>query len=138
MAVVFGLAVGLGVWSSFAIRRTADRRANLIDTMVLRVPVIPGARVLVPWQPVADVDLAHMNLCFDNMNGADAVARFAAALAGTPWRLTPAENATIDFPAVAATDGSYRLRAAAESGHRIDCDTAKNQILVSVEAAPVR
>jgi hypothetical protein len=135
IAVVFLLAFGLGMWSVRAIRRASNQKLALADALSMRVPTVPGARVLLPWQPVPEAELAHMTLCFDDSTSALALARVSAVLVGTPWRPVPATDTTSDFPAIAATDGAYRLRAGAEPGHRGDCDTNKHQVIISMEGA---
>lgn len=137
IAAILVLSVALGIWSVTAIRRTAGRRATLVDALTIRLPQIPGARTLTPWKPVADADLAHLALCLDDTDPAGAVARFAAALTGTPWRLSPVRPpATPTRASVTASDGAYRLRALAEPGRPGSCDGARRQVLLSLEAAP--
>ncbi len=137
IAAIVGLAVALGIWSVMAIRRTAGRRATLVDALTIRLPQVPGARTLTPWMPVADADLAHLALCFDDTDPSEAVARFVAALTGTPWRLSPVRPpATPTRASVTASDGAYRIRALGEPGRRGSCDGARRQVLLSIEAAP--
>jgi hypothetical protein len=140
LAAILGFTVVLGAWSGVAIYRTANRRVVLTDALSLRVPRIPGARVLSSWKPVGDADLAHMELCFDDEDPRSACVRFAAALNGTPWhaheiRPTPPDSRRAT---VTAEDSAYRLRALAEPGSRSNCDGSRRQTLLSIEAAPVR
>ncbi|MES1204468.1 MAG: hypothetical protein ABUS79_00900 [Pseudomonadota bacterium] len=138
VAPVLVIAAALGIWSVTAIRRTAERRETLVDTLGVRVPPVPGARLLAPWQPVADADLAHLTLCFDDTDPAGAALLFAAALAGTPWRSSEVQRESASGRAsVLAQDGTYRLRALAEPGSRGNCDNRRGQTLVSIEAAPL-
>jgi hypothetical protein len=146
------LTVVLGGWSIRAIQRAAGRRASLVDGLAASVPVSPDARVLVDWQPVADVDLAHTTLCFDDATEAAVLAGFARALAEAHWQLSSvaaargpgpvdadggaAHPSSPPGPAVTAASARYRLRGTIEPARRVDCDAARNQVLLSIEAAP--
>lgn len=138
VAAILLPAVALGLWSAAAIRRTADRRAALVDALVMRMPPVPGARELAAWKPVADADLAHLTLCFDDSDPTRAVARLVAALVGTPWRTDAiASRRAPERASVTARDGAYRMHVLAEPGSRTTCDAAKHQVLMSLEAAPI-
>jgi hypothetical protein len=150
------LTIVLGAWSVRAIQRAAGRRASLVDGLAASVPVSQDARVLVDWQPVADVDLAHTTLCFDDATEAAVVAGFARALAEAHWQVSSVAAAPgpgpVDAdgdgggagapssgragPAVTASSARYRLRGTIEPARRVDCDAARNQVLLSIEAAP--
>ena len=145
------LTVGLGAWCIRAMERAAGRRATLVDGLAASVPVSPDARVLVDWQPVADVDLAHTTLCFDDATEATVLAGFARALAEAHWHVSSVGGASpVDAdgggggghpsgppgPAVTAASARYRLRGTIEPARRVDCDGARNQVLLSIEAAP--
>jgi hypothetical protein len=138
------MTVVLGAWSGVAIYRTARRRVGLADALSMGVPPIPGARVLSTWKPVADADLAHMELCFDEEDPRTACVRFAAALTGTRFHaheIAPtaaASGRAAGRATVTAEDSRYRLRAVAEPGSRTSCDAARRQTLLSIEAAPIR
>jgi hypothetical protein len=136
-----------------AIRRTAGRRATLVDGLARAVPLPDGTRVLVPWQPVADVDLAHTTLCFDDTEPGAVLADFARALGQGGWRISPTDVGTMGAAAgaagasagasrptsplaVTADNSAYRLRGSIEPARRLDCDAARKQVLLSVEAAP--
>jgi hypothetical protein len=144
LGILFLVTFVLGGWSVRAIRRTAGRRATLVDGLARSVPLPDGARVLVPWQPVADVDLAHTTLCFDDTEPGAVLADFARVLGRGGWRISPADvgvaGAGAPRPtsplAVTADNGAYRLRGSIEPARRLDCDAGRKQVLLSVEAAP--
>jgi hypothetical protein len=152
LGLLFLVTVVLGGWSVRAIRRTAGRRATLVDGLARAVPLPAGTRVLVPWQPVADVDLAHTTLCFDDTEPGTVLADFARALGRGGWRISPPEGAIMSCLggagarpgaprptsplAVSADNATYRLRGSIEPARRLDCDDARKQVLLSVEAAP--
>jgi hypothetical protein len=147
LGILFLVTFVLGGWSVRAIRRTAGRRATLVDGLERTVPLPEGTRVLVPWQPVADVDLAHTTLCFDDTEPGAVLADFARVLGQGGWRISPPPvdatgGASAKAPrptvliAVIADNGAYRLRGSIEPARRFDCDAARKQVLLSVEAAP--
>jgi hypothetical protein len=149
LGLLFLVTFVLGGWSVRAIRRTAGRRATLVDGLARAVPLPDGTRVLVPWQPVADVDLAHTTLCFDDAEPGAVLADFARVLGRGGWRISAAEVGTMGAAstgagaprpasalAVTADNAAYRLRAGVEPARRLDCDAARKQVLLSVEAAP--
>ena len=127
------IAFGMGLYSFIAIRRTAGRRANLVDEVAASMPAIPGARVISPWEPATYADDVRAMFCLDGADPTSGAARAINSLTAAGWTTTEtrrdAKADTFSF----LMAGPLRLRGGVARGTRTDCDGAKNQVTLALD-----
>jgi hypothetical protein len=123
----------MGLYSFIAIRRTAGRRANLVDEVAASMPAIPGARVISPWEPATYADDVRAMFCLDGADPTSGAARAINSLTAAGWTTTEtrrdAKADTFSF----LMAGPLRLRGGVARGTRTDCDGAKNQVTLALD-----
>jgi hypothetical protein len=134
-AIVGTLAVafGLGIFASTAIRRTAGRRAALVDEVAARMPAIPQARILNGWEPATYADDVRAMYCLDDADPTTGAARAVAALTGAGWTTTEMRRDPATDTVVFMMAGPLRLRGGVAHGQRADCDGAKRQVTLAFD-----
>jgi hypothetical protein len=138
--ITLGAAVGLGVFSTLSMRRAARQRTALTEEFSTQFPAPAQARLLVPWEPAPDSDLVHATYCLDDADAATAVARVIATLTADSWQVDAPPRAPSN-PAAAAlalSSARFQLRGVAQPGKRPDCDGARRQVALMLEAARKR
>jgi hypothetical protein len=129
IGITLVIAFGLGLYSFMAIRRTAGRRSALVDDVIARIPTIPGARIVEPWEPATYADDVRAMYCLDDADPKSGAARAIQALSAAGWRTTE----TRDDPVVFLMSGPLRLRGGVAPGKRTDCDGAKHQVTLAFD-----
>ncbi|HVU51835.1 MAG TPA: hypothetical protein VHL80_14160 [Polyangia bacterium] len=127
------LAFGLGIYSFFAIERTAGRRVSLVEQVAASMPAIPGARVISPWEPATYADDVRAMYCLDGADPITGASRAINALTAAGW--TPTETRHDDEKNTSAflMTGPIRLRGGVALGTRADCDGARHQVTLALD-----
>ncbi len=127
------IAFGMGMFSFFAIRRTAARRSALVDEVAARMPTIPGARVVEGWSPATYADDVRAMYCLDDTDPTTGAARAMQALTAAGWHTTETRRDPAADTVVFLMSGPLRLRIGVARGKRTDCDGAKRQVTLAFD-----
>lgn len=127
------IAFGMGLFSFFAIRRTAGRRADLVDEVAERMPAIERSRVLERWEPATYADDVRAMYCLDEADPETGAARAINALAAAGWTMTETKREPAAQAVVFFMSGPIRLRGGVAPGTRTDCDGAKRQMTLALD-----
>lgn len=127
------VALGLGGYALVAIERTANRRTAFVDEVAARVPPIPGARVLEPWEPATYADDVRAMFCFDGVPPQAAAARAIDALTAAGWHTTDTRRDDAADTVVFLMKGPMVLRGGVARGARLDCDGARHQVTLAFD-----
>jgi hypothetical protein len=135
LAVVGTLVVAfaLGLYSFIAIKRTAGRRASLVDEVAAEMPAIPGARLVAPWEPATYADDVRAMYCLDDADPATGTARAVGALTAAGWATTETTHDAKSDTYAFSMKGPLRLRGGVARGTRPDCDGAKRQVTLALD-----
>jgi len=134
-AVLFTLALafGLGVYSFFAISRTAGRRSSLVDEVGALMPAIPGARVLSAWEPATYADDVRAMYCLEDADPASGASRAMGAFTAAGWKTTETRRDEKADTFAFLMAGPIRLRGGVARGARPDCDGAKHEVTLALD-----
>jgi hypothetical protein len=127
------IAFGLGLYSFLAIRRTAGRRATLVDEVASQMPAIAGARVLSPWEPATYADDVRAMYCLDDADPETGSGRVLNALLAAGWTLAETRREPTAGTVVLSLTGPLRLRVGLARVARPDCDGAKQQVTAAFD-----
>jgi hypothetical protein len=127
------IAFGMGLYSFVAIKRTADRRAALVDEVAASMPAIPGARVISPWEPATYADDVRAMYCLDGADPASGAARAIEALTAAGWTTTETRRDPKADTVAFLMAGRWRLRGGVALGKRPDCDGARHQVTLALD-----
>lgn len=127
------VAFGLGLFSFTAIRKTAGRRAALVDEVAERMPAIEKARVLSKWEPATYADDVRAMFCIDEADPQVGAARAINALVAAGWTVTENKHDPKLDQVVFWVRGPIQLRGGVARGTRPDCDGAKNQVTLALD-----
>jgi hypothetical protein len=127
------IAFGLGIYSFFAISRTASRRVSFVDEVAASMPAIPGARVLSPWEPATYADDVRAMYCLDGADPTSGASRAINALTAAGWRTTETRHDEKAGTYAFLMAGPIRLRGGVAPGARVDCDGAKHQVTLALD-----
>jgi hypothetical protein len=127
------LAFGMGIYSFFAIERTAGRRASLVDQVAASMPAIPGARVISPWEPATYADDVRAMYCLDAADPTSGASRAINALTAAGWTTTETRHDDAADTVAFLMAGPIRLRGGVALGKRADCDGTKHQVTLALD-----
>lgn len=127
------IAFALGLYSFTAIRRTAGRRAALVDEVAELMPTIEKARVLEKWEPATYADDVRAMYCLDEADTQVAASRAINALVAAGWTITENKRDPATDTVVFFMKGPVRLRGGLARGTRPDCDGAKRQVTLALD-----
>jgi hypothetical protein len=127
------VAFGMGLYSFVAIRRTAVRRSALVDEVAARMPAIPGARVISPWEPATYADDVRAMYCLDGADPRSGASRAINALTAAGWTTTETRRDPEADTLAFLMAGPMRLRGGVALGKRADCDGAKHQVTLALD-----
>jgi hypothetical protein len=127
------IAFGMGLYSFVAIKRTAGRRASLVDEVAASMPAIPGARVISPWEPATYADDVRAMYCLDGADPASGASRAINALTAAGWTTTETRRDAQADTFAFLMAGPIRLRGGVSLGKRADCDGAKHQVTLALD-----
>jgi hypothetical protein len=127
------IAFGLGVYSFVAIKRTAGRRASLVDEVAATMPAIPGARVISPWEPATYADDVRAMYCLDGADPTSGASRAINALSAAGWTTTETRRDAKADTFAFLMAGPIRLRGGVALGKRADCDGARHQVTLALD-----
>jgi hypothetical protein len=127
------LAFGLGIYSFFAVSRTAGRRVSLVDQAAASMPAIPGARVISPWEPATYADDVRAMYCLDGADPTSGASRAINALTAAGWTTTETRHDDKANTFAFLMAGPLRLRGGVAFGTRPDCDGARHQVTLALD-----
>jgi hypothetical protein len=127
------VAFGLGLYSFAAIKRTAGRRAALVDEIASIMPAIPGARIISPWEPATYADDVRAMYCLDGADPMTGASRAINALTTAGWATTETHRDAKADTFAFLMAGPVRLRGGVAPGTRTDCDGAKHQMTLAFD-----
>ena len=127
------VAFGMGLYSYVAIKRTAGRRASLVDEVAASFPAIPGARVIAPWEPATYADDVRAMYCLDGVDPQTGASRAINALTAAGWTTTETRRDDKANTFAFLMAGPIRLRGGVALGTRTDCDGAKHQVTLALD-----
>jgi len=127
------IAVGLGTYSFVAIKRTAGRRASLVDEVTASVPAIPGSRVLSAWEPATYADDVRALFCLEAADPTSGASRAINALTAAGWTTTETRADAKANTYAFLMAGPVRLRGGVAVGARPDCDGAKHEVTLALD-----
>jgi hypothetical protein len=127
------IAFGMGLYSFVAIKRTAGRRASLVDEVAASMPAIPGARVISPWEPATYADDVRAMYCLDGADPTTGASRAINALTAAGWTTTETRRDAKADTFAFLMAGPIRLRGGVAPGKRADCDGAKHQVTLALD-----
>jgi hypothetical protein len=127
------IAFGMGLYSFVAIKRTAGRRASLVDEVAASMPAIPGARVIAPWEPATYADDVRAMYCLDEADPASGAARAINALTAAGWTTTETRRDEKADTFAFLMAGPVHLRGGVARGTRPDCDGSKRQVTLALD-----
>jgi hypothetical protein len=128
------LAVGMGVYSFFAIEHTAGRRTAFVDDVAARMPAIAGARLIEPWEPATYADDVRAMYCLEGVADPQAgAARAINALTAAGWQTTETRHDPAFDTIVFLMKGPLHLRGGVARGARRDCDGAKHEVTLALD-----
>ena len=127
------LALGMGVYSFVAIKRTAGRRTALVDEVAERMPAIPGARVLERWEPATYADDVRAMYCLEGADPTTGAARAINAFTAAGWTTTETRRDSRSDTFAFLMAGPLRLRGGVARGARTDCDGAKHEVTLALD-----
>ena len=127
------VAFGLGVYSFAAIKRTAGRRASLVDEVAALMPAIPGARAISPWEPATYADDVRAMYCLDGVDPTTGASRAINALTAAGWAITETHRDAKADTFAFLMAGPIRLRGGVAQGTRTDCDGARHQVTLALD-----